>query len=550
MLHEEPTEPNTLQGGMPTLLPAPLPQGQPSVRETMLTLADQLLVLFDEIPCAGLIRSERHKLHQHVQTYFRLADGVWEALAEHQMEDLSSNPTFTSAVDALEQRLLLIHEAYERAPQDPKARGGWLWRRRIRLYSRALLEWKRCLDSGPDSSTEDARRCGRVLYRAHGRVGLAGTNGLSHLLVLLLPLLGVIASLGLAGVLGAINFTRQTPAGYFAPTALAALSALYILWFNFAGPAPLPLVLGYAFERREALYFAKAQRVPRVIASHLGPLRSLLRAFLMIAGALFLAGLLGILVVTVLFTFAFFSNPTSSTSQDFAGTMTTAFSSALGGYLPQQDPLLLTLALPLCSLLAMALLFLPFTLTVQIRMSRELLGHPGHGPELRRSHLLPALQLLLFHTITLFLLALLATSIFHTGDTALWPNVLPILTVRALLYVGALILPYVLLIDLPFRQGIARWRAARLSELRRNRAAVRQGANQTLPQVGNQAELLALQEQVSWLFFREQEAEVKEVPSTPFSPEGRLLALALSIVTGLLLNELNGFLVGFLNVHF
>jgi hypothetical protein len=549
MLQEGPTEPNTLQGGMPTLLPAPA-QGQPSVRETMLTLADQLLVLFDELPSAGLIRSERRKLHQHVQTYLRLADGAWEALAEHQMEDLSSNPTFTAAVDALEQRLVLLHETCERARQDPGARGGWLWRRRVRLYSRALLEWKRCLDSGPDTPTDDVSQCGRVLYRAHGRVGLAGINGMNHLLVLLLPLLGVLTSLGLAGVLGAINFTQHTPASYFVPPALAVLSALYILWFNFAGPAPLPLVLGYAFERREALYFAKAQRVPRVLASHLGPLRSLLRAFLTSVGALFLPGLLGMLVLTVLFAYAFFTNPTGPTTQDVPGAMTAAFSAALGGLLPQQDPLLLTLALPLFSLLAIALIFLPFTLTVQIRLSLELLGHPAHGPEIRRSHLLPALQLLLFHTITVFLLVILATSVFQAGDIVILPDVLPILTVRALSYVGALILPYLVLIDLPFRRGIARWRAARLSELRSNRATVRQGVNQTLPQVGNQAELWQLQEQVSWLFFRAQEAEVKEVSSTPFSTEGRLLALALTIVTGFLLNQLNGFLDGFLDIHF
>lgn len=549
MLPEGTTEPTARAGGVPALLPASAPE-QPSIRETMLTLADQLLVLFDEVPCAGLIRAERRKLHQHVQNYFRLADGVWEALAENQMEDLNSNPTFTGAVDALEQRLVLLHEACEHAKQDPNERGGWLWRRRIRLYSRALLEWKRCMDSGPDSTPEEASNCGRVLFRAHGQVGLAGLNGFNQVLVLLLPLLSVLSSLGLAGVLGALNFTAQTPARYLVPTALAVLSALYILWFNFAGPAPLPLVLGYAFERRVALYFAKAQRVPRVIASRLGPLRSLLRAFLTLVGALFLVGQLGMLVLTALFARAFFTNQPSVTLQNLPGAMTSAFKTVLGNLPPLQDPLLLTLALPLFSLLTVALLFLPFTLTVQLRLSLELLGHPGRGPEIRRSHLLPALQLLFFHTITALLLVILATSILRSSDSMLLPNVLPILTARWLIYAGALILPYLLLIDLPFRRGIARWRAARLSELRRNRATLRQGENRTLPQVGNQAELLALQEQVSWLFFRAQEAEVKEVSATPFSTEGRLLALVLTIGTAFLLNELNGFLSEFLNIHF
>jgi hypothetical protein len=540
-----------MQSILPQLPPLPPAQGQPSVRETMLTLADQLLVLFDEVPSAGLIHAERRNLHQHVQNYFRLADGVWEALAENQMEDLSSNPTFATAVDALADRLVQLHEACEQARQDPKARGGWLWQRRIRLYSRALLEWKRCLDSGSGSGLEDATHCGRVLYRAHGRVGLAGVNGLEHLLVVLLPLLGILTSLALAGVLGAINLGQNTPPNYLAPTALAVLSAIYIFWFNTAGPSPLPLVLGYAFERREAAYFAKAQRVPRAVARRLGPLRSLLSAFLTVVGALLLLGLIGMLAITVLFARAYFANPSSATAQDVPGSMTAAFHALPGGLLPQQaSPLLLTIALPLFSLLAIALLIFPFTLTVQLRMSLELLGHPAHGPEIRRSHLVPALQLLTFHTITLFLLAILTTSIFHVGDTVLFPSVLPVLTVRALVYAGALILPYLLLIDLPFRWGIARWRAAKLSELRRNRATLRQGINQTLPQVGNQAELLALQEQVSWLYFRAQEDEVKEVSATPFSTEGRLLALVLTIATAFVLNELNGLLGGFLNIRF
>src|SRR5579885_3211809 len=116
-------------------------QAQADIQDTMKTLADQLLVLFDELPSAGLIRQERRAMKQHVQTYFRIADGVWEALATEQLYELAGNRGYTVAVDTLEQKLIQIHETCEQIKQNPKARGGWLWRRRVRLYSQSLLEW-------------------------------------------------------------------------------------------------------------------------------------------------------------------------------------------------------------------------------------------------------------------------------------------------------------------------------------------------------------------------------------------------------------------------
>src|SRR5262249_44628013 len=210
MLRDEPTEPMVERGGSSSAVTLPgaaraahIVQAQVDMQETMTTLADQLLVLFDEIPTAGLIRQNRRPMHQHVQTYLRIADGVWEALAVDKLDELTSNPAYTIVADALEQKLLQIHDDCQQADQNPQARGSWLWRRRVRLYSRALLEWKRCIDTGNTGKLPDPTACGRILYRAHGRVGLAGINAFDYLLVTGLPMLGILTSLILAVLFGA-----------------------------------------------------------------------------------------------------------------------------------------------------------------------------------------------------------------------------------------------------------------------------------------------------------------------------------------------------------
>ena len=71
MLRDEPTEP-MVQRNTSVTLPgaaraAQIMQAQVDAQETMTTLADQLLVLFDEIPSAGLIRQHRRAMGQHRQ---------------------------------------------------------------------------------------------------------------------------------------------------------------------------------------------------------------------------------------------------------------------------------------------------------------------------------------------------------------------------------------------------------------------------------------------------------------------------------------------------
>jgi hypothetical protein len=554
MLREGPTEPMLQRGSIihqpGAARAARTIQAQVDIQETMLTLADQLLIIFDEIPSAGLIKRQRRAIHQHVQTYFRIADGIWEALATDQLADLIGNSTYTAAADTLEQELVQLHEDCQQAEQNPKARGGWFWQRRARLYSQALLEWKRCIDTGSGGALPDPTACGRVLYRAHGQVGLAGISGFDYMLVRNLPRLGALASLLLAVLFGAIDMLAPNGlAHYLAPAIVAAFITLTLLWFSTTGSSPLPLVVGYALTRRRAIILTRAARAsgttPKIGQ---GVLRVVLRTLLTTLGTLFLPGFAALLALIVLLAHTVFTELPNGGGQDAGGYMTTTLQSILGQTLPI-DGYLLTILLPVFCLVSVAVFFLPCTLSVQARLTKVLLGHPTRSPEARRYPLQPALELLSFHTTMLFYAAILANSVFNLGvDSVLPSGWLPI-SQRLLVYIAGLALPYVLLIDLPYRLGIARWRGVTLHELTLRRTEVARRLSRTQPQSADPSDLRTMQDYVIWQYYRTQEGEVRGVRLAPLSIGRYLLALLLVILGGVALDWINGLLYSVLQIR-
>jgi hypothetical protein len=513
-------------------------QAQVDAQETMTTLADQLLVLFDEIPSAGLIRQHRRAMTQHTQTYFRLADGVWDALATDQLQELTGNPGYTVSADALEQKLIQIHEDCQQAKHNPKARGGWLWRRRVRLYSRSLLEWKRCIDTG-SASSPDPTVCGRALHRAHSRVGLASLSGFEYLLVVGLPLLGILASLLMALLFGAMNVLMppNLPMA-LAPTILAGLSALLILWFCTTGPSSLPLIVGYALTRRQSALFTRTLRASISAKTRPGVLRVVLRVLLSVMGTLALLALVGLVALIVFVGQAFLADTAASSARSIGGYMTNFLQANLGQTF-QTDPTFFTLIFPIGALLLLALFFLPCTLSVQARLVHALMGQRAHSPEARRHALVPALELLSFHTVLFLLTAVLVNSIANAGADTVLPPGWPFVSLRLLIYAGALILPYLLLVDLPFREGIARWRTTRLHDLALRRNEIAQRLSRSQPQAADQTDLRALQDYMTWQYYRTQEIDVRETSLSPFSAGRLLLALILAILGGIALDQLN-----------
>jgi hypothetical protein len=542
MLKDEPTEPIIERGSSITLpgaaRAAQVIQAQADMQETMTTLADQLLVLFDEIPTAGLIRQNRRPMHQYVQTYFRMADGVWEALATDKLDELTSNPGYTIIADALEQKLLSIHDDCQQADQHPQARGSRLWRRRVRLYSRSLLEWKRCLDTGVTGKLPDPTACGRTLYRAHSRIGLAGINGFDYLLITGLPLLGMLTSLLLAVLFGVMNVLM--PVGLprsLVPTILAGLSTIFILWFSAGGSSTLPLIAGYTLTQRQSMLFTRTLRASVNAKTSLGLRRIVLRVLLTTFGLLLAAALAAVLVITGLVAAVFFTEPHTG-SQDIGSYLANIAQANLGQNF-QIDPMFTTLLFPIIGLLLTALFFLPFTLSVQASLVRALLGHPTRSPETRRSALQPALEVLSFHITTLLFIVILANSIANLGADTLLPAGWPLVSARLLVYIAALLVPYLLLVYVPFREGITRWQNAMLHELALRRNEIAQRLSRVQPQSNEQADLRTIQEYLTWQYYRTQETEVKETSSAPFSFERSTLVVILAILGAIALEQIN-----------
>jgi len=263
-----------------------------------------------------------------------------------------------------------------------------------------------------------------------------------------------------------------------------------------------------------------------------------LRVLLTALGTLVLIGLIGVLALTALVTRAFFANPHVSSTQDIGGYTMNLAQQALGQSF-QLDPRFFTILLPVLGLLLIALFFLPFTLSVQARLTRGLFGHRTRSPEARRYALRPTLGLLLFHTLILLFAALLANSIYNLGADSVLPAGWPVVSQRLLAYAAALFGPYLLLVDLPFRAGMARWRSARLRELGLRRSEIAQRLSRSQPQATDQADLHTLQDYVTWQYYRTQESDVRDATLAPFAIGRLLLALILAIVGGFALDQLN-----------
>jgi hypothetical protein len=309
-------------------------------------------------------------------------------------------------------------------------------------------------------------------------------------------------------------------------------------------------VIGYALARRRSMPFAKTLRTTGALDQRPGALRGILRGFLTTIGTLFVVGLASLLTLAVFLTRDLFATLHNGVAQHVSVSLTNLLQTTSGQTLAANDAYALTIALPMICLLFVALFFLPFTLSVQGRLSRELIRHPLRSAEARRYALRPALDLLLFHTITLLLLALLVNIAFNLGAGSVLPPSFPSLSARLLIYLAALILPYLLLIDLPYREGIARWRGTKLRELGLRRNEIAQRLSRAQPQALEQADLRTIQDYVTWQYYLTQESDIKQTPSTPFPIERWLLVLVLIILVGIALDQLNGLLYGVLQIRF
>jgi hypothetical protein len=204
--------------------------------------------------------------------------------------------------------------------------------------------------------------------------------------------------------------------------------------------------------------------------------------------------------------------------------------------------LFVALALPaaVCAA-ALAALALPFMAVAAVRFARELAGNRQWVPLARRYSLAPALTMAIFVTVALLSGAWWLGMLFAWQRIALVPIDLlalhGVLTLRFLLFGLVVGLPYVLLLDLPYRLGTARWRAQRLATLGDRRADLESQVRRLATQPATDQILRAMQYDLVLLqFYRGQMDEARTTALAPFHLEGRLVALTLAVASALALD--------------
>ncbi|MGH2517342.1 MAG: hypothetical protein ACRDHP_16965, partial [Ktedonobacterales bacterium] len=201
-------------------------------------------------------------------------------------------------------------------------------------------------------------------------------------------------------------------------------------------------------------------------------------------------------------------------------------------------------------LAGLLLLAIPALLVVLIRFGGEVAGSPGWVPAARRYALDPALAVLATAT-SLFVVGVWLASHAAGLDSATLAafdfGTLPaVVTLRGVVLFLALALPYLFVLDLPYRLGMRRWRSAWMADLTARRADVESHVRRLSvsdPQSGAQdtseENLRAMQYDLVLLqFYRDKITEADRTASVPFRLGSYLAALLVLVAAAFLLDGL------------
>jgi hypothetical protein len=497
-------------------------------------LARELATLPDALQESGLARTHRDSYFEATEDYLRLARLAWESVAEERLEQSGADPEYRQRAILVARRVSQLQQecrsAVENAEFQLPRRTPPLWRRRVGLVRAGLRAWQERL-----APTPDPLRMGRGLFVLRGYFGLATAGGLELLLldllmgttITLLALFGVGIALLFAGAIAAGSVAALT-VGLGAATVATFGALALVVALGVRGPAPLGLLLGAAV--------FSATRSTRNI--HIGdaPLAGLLRAWWLLLGVAAVPALFAALAAG-----GVLLGSTSLLTQPGDSAATLAFA---GGGAALASGLAATV-----SLAALVLLGAPTWLATLLRCAAELGSSPTWVPAARRYALQPALVVLATLSGALVLGGWIATnalvwrgsvfSSFSLGGVAL------AVTTRGALLLAVLVVPYLLLLELPFRVGMRRWRRAWLADLAVRRADVESHVRRlsaTDPRSGAQDtgddNLRAMQYDLVLLqFYRDKIAEAGKTTAAPFGLASAFAALVLAAATALALDN-------------
>lgn len=496
-------------------------------------LARELDVLPERIETSGLARVHQHRYLEAAQSYLDLACLAWTEVAGERLEQGGAELDYRQRAITVARRIMQLQNECAAATNTKEfllpRKTPLLWRRRTSLVREGLSAWQRRL-----ASTPDPREMGQGLFLLRGYLGLASAGTfplvLLDLLVSATVLFTTFLALGCVLLLAtAVVNGDPLTATSFAIAALAlGLTLLFVLLLALNGPVPLGLLLGAAAYSPDRSTRNARDGAPIIALA--------LRIWWLLTGTIGALALLAALAMGGLLLNMYGPIPQPAMLVDWLSLIGSRLTLALA-------PVTLT------SLAALLLLGLPVLVVTLIRCAAELASNPVWVLAARRYALEPTLAVLAPVTGALLL------SVWFAANAAGWQYLFLLqvnsnaftwaISLRGVALFLALTLPYLLLLELPYRIGIRRWRRLWLRDLASRRADVESHVRRlsvTDPRSGTQdtsdENLRAMQYDLVLLqFYRDKIAEAERTSSAPYKLPGILLALVTAIVGAALLDS-------------
>ncbi|HEX8994768.1 MAG TPA: hypothetical protein VF812_01925 [Ktedonobacterales bacterium] len=502
-------------------------------------LAGELATLARDLEQSGLARMHARLYFDTVRRYGELARQAWLSVAAERLEQDGASQDYRQRVVLIARSITRLRRESEVAASNiqfplPRRR-PYLWRTRTRAIRQGLVTWQASL-----VAPIDPRRMGLALFELRGAINTASVDQIEYsalslvtgAALVLTPLSGLAA--GLASIANAVANDPLGAASYALVTLFTfMLWAIQLLLTSRGRVTLVETLAGACFSVTRSTCNGRGGSVIGALA---------MRVWWVLVGGVGALLTVGAVVGSVL-----------------ALGQLSAFASLANGLAPapviamkQVAGVLAVIAAPaaLVATTTLAALAAPALLVSALRLAREMSGARRWVPAARRYALTPALATLTYLTGALVALAwlladhwrlphltLLAGSLFG-GHVAL------IVSERAPLLAIALALPYLALIEIPFRVGLAGWRRVWLHDLRSRRTTIEAHVRRLSapdPHTGiadtSDETLRAMQYDLVLLqFYSARITEAEAASSSPLGLSGTLTLFAIVVAGALLLD--------------
>jgi hypothetical protein len=505
-------------------------------------LAGELIALADELEQSGLARIHASVYFDTVRRYGDLARRAWLSVAAERLEQDGASPDYRQLVVGIARDITRLRRESEVAASNEQfplpRRRPYLWRSRSGAISRALNVWRRAL-----SAPADPRRMGQALFDLRGALNAARVAPLEFTSLSLLtfaalwltPLSG--AAAGMVSIANALSRQPLVAASYALVTLLAFMLWTILLLLTSRGRVTL-------LETLAGTCFSETRSACNGRGGSRGVAVALRGWWLLIGGV-------GALLALATFIGSGFALERSG--------LLTPLTHGLAG-LPQAPVDLLRLAAGLLAAMAaptalvatatLLALALPALVISALRLAVEMASSRRWVPAARRYALAPALVTLSYLTGGMVALAWLLAGRLGLGQRALLSGAVVagsphlVISERAPLLALALALPYLALIELPFRLGLDGWRRAWLRDLRARRTTIEAHVRRLSapdPHTGapdtSEETLRVMQYDLVLLqFYTARIAEAERASAAPLGLGGALAVLLLIVAGALLLD--------------